>query len=201
MRYAGLLNEAADECQTALALDRGDYLLHTCSFTLMQLNQPQAAMEFVRLDPNSEYAARSKAYIELREGKPLEALKSIQMISTDSPDREMLKVDLFEACLDPSRRSSLDHYSRQAETEAMRAPNQETKYFIGAILAYCGQRDAAARLIKSAIKHNYCAYTALQTDPLWEKLRGSTKYSEVLLLAKECQSRFATLRTGLRSDN
>ncbi len=56
--------------------------------------------------------------------------------------------------------------------------------------SYCGQKDAAVRLLRSAIEQNYCAYTALQTDPLLAKLRGTPEFSELLSAAKDCQNKF-----------
>jgi len=61
-------------------------------------------------------------------------------------------------------------------------------------LSYCGQKDAALHLLRNAIEHNYCAYTALQTDPLLVKLRGTLEFSELLAAAKECQNRFLAQR-------
>jgi len=57
LRYAGLLDAAAQECQAALALDRNNYQFRSCS-VVTELDQPQEAMEFVRLDAGSEWAAR-----------------------------------------------------------------------------------------------------------------------------------------------
>lgn len=56
-------------------------------------------------------------------------------------------------------------------------------------VSYCGQKDAAVRLLRNAIEQNYCAYTALQTDPL-VKLRGTPEFSELLSAAKDCQNKF-----------
>ena len=61
-------------------------------------------------------------------------------------------------------------------------------------MAYCGQKDAALRLLKSAIEQNYCAYTALQNDPLLVKFRGTPEFSELLSTAKQCQNRFLAQR-------
>ncbi len=41
LRYAGLLDESAHECDTALALDRSDYRFRSCSLAFAQLGQPQ----------------------------------------------------------------------------------------------------------------------------------------------------------------
>ena len=66
LRYAGLLDESAHECDTALALDRGNYQFRSCSWVFMQLGEPQRAVEFVRLDSGSEWAARQTAFVLIR---------------------------------------------------------------------------------------------------------------------------------------
>jgi len=69
LRYAGLLQEAAQECDTALALDRTNFQLRSCSGVFAQLGQEDRAMEFVRLDAGSEYAAMQTAVVSSGPGK------------------------------------------------------------------------------------------------------------------------------------
>ena len=57
LRYAGLLEDAARECDTAMTLDRRNYQFRSCAAVFMELGQPERAMEFVRLDAGSEWAA------------------------------------------------------------------------------------------------------------------------------------------------
>jgi len=97
LRYAGLLGESANECDIALALDRGNYQNRSCSWTFMQLGQAQKAMEFVRLDAGSEWAARQTAFILLGQGKLSEAQQIIQRTS----DLPLMGRDVVQACLDP----------------------------------------------------------------------------------------------------
>jgi hypothetical protein len=80
-----------------------------------------------------------------------------------------------------------------AETETPTETDSEASYEKGAIFAYCG-KNAAFHVLGIAIEHNYCAYTALQTDPLLAKLRGSTEFNKLLTAAKECQNRFLAQR-------
>jgi TolB-like protein/tetratricopeptide (TPR) repeat protein len=193
LRYAGLLDQSAHECETALALDRGNYLIRSCAWVFIELNQQQKAMEFVRLDAGSEWAARVSADIFLREGKLTEARQSIQGVSAAL----FVDRDVLQACLDPSLNSTLDRVTHKAEAALLAATDPEPRYSVGTLLAYCGRSDAALRLLKSAVEHNYCAYTALQTDPLLAKLRGTTEFNKLLTAAKECQNRF--LAQGDRS--
>ena len=188
LRYAGLLEDAARECDTALTLDRGNYQFRSCSVVFMQLDQPQKAMEFMRLDAGSEWAAQRTAGILLRQGKLPEARQSVQNTS-ESGFRELL-----QACREPSKTHTLDKIAHEMEGAALAGADAEPRYFVGATLAYCGQNDAAFRLLKSAIERNYCAYTALQTDPLLVKLRGTPEFSGLLSDAKQCQNRFLAQR-------
>ncbi len=190
LRYAGLLDDAARECDTALRLDRGNYQFRSCSWVFAQLGQPQRAMEFVRLDAGSEWAARQIAFILIGQGKLAEAQQSIQRTSANL----LMSRDLLQTCLDPSQTSVLDRIAQKTEAAALAGTDPEPRYVVGSLLAYCGQRDAALRLLKSAIDHNYCAYTALQTDPLFAKMRGTTEFNKLLSAAKECQNRFLAQR-------
>ena len=190
LRYAGLLDESAHECDTALALDRGDYQLRSCSWAFMQLGQLQRAMEFVRLDAGSEWAARQTAFVLMDQGKLAEARQSIQRTS----DLPLMGRDLVQACLDPRQTSQLDLAARKMEADALAQLDSELRYITGALLSYCGQKEAAVRLLRRAIEQNYCAYTALQSDPMLVKLRGTPEFSELLSAAKECENRFLAER-------
>jgi TolB-like protein/tetratricopeptide (TPR) repeat protein len=189
LRYAGLLDESARECDTALALDRNSGF-RSCSWAFMQLGEPQRAMEFVRLDAGSDWAARTTAFILLEQGKLGEARQTIQRTS----DRPLLGRDLLLACQDPQQTSQLDGAAKKSEAAALAGVDAEPRYFVGALLSYCGQKDAAVRLLRSAIEQNYCAYIALQSDPLLVKLRGTPEFRELLSAAKECQNRFLAQR-------
>jgi serine/threonine protein kinase len=184
LRYAGLLDESAHECDTALALDRGNYQFRSCSWAFIQLGQPQRAMEFVRLDADSEWAARTTAFILIGQGKLGEARQTIQRM----PDAPLMGRDLLQACLDPQRTSQVNRAARKMETASFAKLDAEPRYEFGALLSYCGQKDAALRLLRSAVEQNYCAYTALQTDPLLVKFRRTPEFSELLSAAKECQN-------------
>jgi len=190
LRYAGLLDDAARECDTALKLDRGNYQFRSCGWTFRQLGQPQRAIEFVRLDAGSEWAARLTAFVLMGQGKLAEARQTIPKTS----EAPLMGRDLFQYCLDPQQRSKLDQTAQKIEAGALAGVDAEPRYQFGALLSYCGEKEAAVRLLKSAIEHNYCAYTALQTDPLLVKLRETPEFSELLVAAKGCQNRFLAQR-------
>ena len=50
-----------------------------------------------------------------------------------------------------------------------------------------GKKDAALHMIRMAIEQNYCAYSALENDPLLDKLRATPEFAELLKAARFCQ--------------
>jgi len=69
----------------------------------------------------------------------------------------------------------------------MTEPDPEAWYHVGALMAYCGQNEAALRLLKAAVQQNYCAYSALLEDPLLKGLRKEMAFNEVLTAGSACQ--------------
>ena len=63
----------------------------------------------------------------------------------------------------------------------------ETNYFSAAHLAYCGQHDAALTLLGPVVQSGYCAYPAIETDPLLKSLRGTPGFAAIRAAAMACQ--------------
>jgi hypothetical protein len=74
-------------------------------------------------------------------------------------------------------------------------PDPEPRYVVAGDLLFCGQKDAAVQLIKSAIAGQFCAYTGLQNDSAWAKLRGTAEFAELLTAAKKCRDDFLSQRS------
>src|SRR5262249_2018162 len=155
--------------------------LRSCSVVFMELNQPDKAMEFVKLDAGSEWAAQSTALILLHQGKVSEARQTIQKVSPNL----LMGRDLLRACLDREQTSTLNQIDQKTEAATMANTDGEPRFLVGTMQGYCGQREAALRLIRSAItEYNYCAYTALQADPLLASLRHGSEFGDLLSAAK-----------------
>ncbi len=191
-RYAGMLERAADECNTALALDPGDYTLRSCAWVFMELGDGKRAADFIRLDAGSEWAAYATPYLLLREGKMDEARQAVKQM----PTANRYHRDMLEACLQLRPASDLDRIAADAEAGKAVELDPETWYNQGATLAYCGKTDAALQLLESAIGQNYCAYSNLQTDPLLVKLRKEAAFARLLSEAKACQQAVPGLSSG-----
>ena len=68
LRYGGATEESAHECDTALALDPGNYTLRSCVFTFDQLGNYARAVEFLKLDSGSVYSDSNLMAHYLRDG-------------------------------------------------------------------------------------------------------------------------------------
>ena len=182
-RYAGMLQQSTSECDTALALDPGNYFFRSCAWAFMELGKTERAADFIRLDAGSEWAAYVTPSVLLREGKIQEAREAVKRM----PSTPRYHRDLWEACLQLRPAADLDRMAQEAETSLPTEPDPETWYYQGALFAYCGKKQAALHLLQSAVEQNYCAHENLLYDPLLVKLRTDTAFDKVLTAAGACQ--------------
>ena len=182
-RYAGMLEQSTDECNTALALDPGNYSFRSCAWAFMELGKTERAADFVRLDAGSEWAAYVTPSILLRQGKIAEAREAVKRM----PTTPRYHRDLLEACLQLRPAADLDRMAQEAETNLPTEPDPETWYIQGALFAFCGKKQAALHLLQSAVEQNYCAHSNLLSDPLLGKLRADAAFDKVLTAAGACQ--------------
>jgi eukaryotic-like serine/threonine-protein kinase len=182
-RYAGMLERSTSECNTALALDPGNYVFRSCAWAFMEMGKTDRAADFVRLDAGSEWAAYVTPPLLLREGKIAEAREAVKHMPT-APHYHR---DLLEACLGLRPAAELDRMAQEAETNMPSGPDAEVWYYQGSIFAYCGKKQAALHLLQSAIEKNYCAHENLLSDPLLAKLRTDKTFDKVLTSASACQ--------------
>jgi eukaryotic-like serine/threonine-protein kinase len=189
LRYAGMQEKATEECNTARSLDPGNFTFRSCAWAFMELGQTDRAMDFVHLDAGSEWAAWATPYVYLAAGNLTQAREAARNVAK-SPTYHR---ELLVACTQSQRPGDMDRIVRDEEASVMTEADPEAWYHVGALLAYCGQKDAALRLLKAAVQQNYCAYSALLEDPMLKGLRKETAFNEVLTAASTCQE---TLKEG-----
>jgi TolB-like protein len=189
LRYAGMQEQATQECNTARSLDPGNFLFRSCAWAFLELGKPERAMDFIHLDPGSEFSAWLTPYVYLASGNVAQAREAVKSVAK-SP---LYQRDLLAACTAAQRPADMDRIVREGESAAMMQPDPEIWYHVGALMAYCGQKEASLRLLKAAVQQNYCAYSALLADPLLKELRRETAFNEVLTAASSCQ---AALKEG-----
>jgi hypothetical protein len=189
LRYAGMLDQSTEECNTARHQDPGNFSFRSCAWSFLEMGKTDRAMDFVHLDAGSEWAAWVTPYIYLAEGNVVEAHEaSKNMGKASSYHRE-----LMEACTATQKPADLAKIVRENEASVMMEPDAEAWYHVGALMAACGQTEPALRLLKAAVQQNYCGYAALLDDPLLKDLRKETAFNQVLTASSNCQ---AVLKEG-----
>ena len=197
LRYAGLLDESARECETALSLDPGNFGFRSCSLTYLSMGNPERGMDFLRLDAGSDWANRNAVRVFLAEGKLAEAREALQKVP---PDRMVNQ--FWTACLNhqsavPSSHAEPGLVDNEAVAALESNPDPENRYLFAGDMAFCGEKAAALRLLKTAIDARYCAYQAIQKDPMFASIRGTPEFTQVLSSAKQCQDSFLAERAQL----
>ena len=104
------------------------------------------------------------------------------------------QVELSLPALGKSSAAELDQQVRAVLPAILLIPTPKTGTGTPLLWRACGKQDLAVRLLKSAIAGRYCAYNALQTDPLLVSLRGTPDFAPLLSAAKECQDQFLSDR-------
>ena len=189
LRYAGMQEKAVQECNAARSLDPGNFSFRSCAWAFMELGQTDRAMDFVHLDAGSEWAAWATPYVYLTAGNLTQAREAVKSVAK----APFYHRDLLVACTQAQRPADMDRIVRESESSVMTEPDPEAWYHVGALMAYCGQKDAALRLLKAAVQQNYCGYSALLGDPLLKDLRKESSFNQVLTAASTCQE---TLKEG-----
>ncbi|MGA8213182.1 MAG: protein kinase [Candidatus Sulfotelmatobacter sp.] len=189
LRYGGMLDESAHECDSALSLDPGNYQLRSCSITFDEMGNYARAMDFLQLDAGSAWVSGRLVQHFIRAGNLVQARDAAEKLGSVS------RPSLMKACLNQAPPTEVDRIAKELATLILANPDAENRYTAAPGFAFCGQKDLALRLLKSGVERNYCAYTALQTDPMLANLRGTPEFNEVLSAAKRCQSNFLAERS------
>jgi hypothetical protein len=184
LRYGGSLEEAAHECET-VALLALRVVWGSCSTTFMEVGNYKRAMDFVRKDLSSEWSKAHAIEVLLREGRTQEAIEigPPQIAHWDS-------YKMLLACARREPESQIGALAGGVEID----DDPEVNYFFAGHLAYCGQRDAALRMLKLAIERNYCSYPAMDQDPFFARVRTSPQFSDVRAAGIACHDNFVANR-------
>ena len=97
---------------------------------------------------------------------------------------------MMRACLENPSSADAATLTRETAATILAAPDPEPHYVVAGDVLFCGQKDLAMQLLKSSIAMHFCAYTGLQNDSVWAKLRGTPEFAELLSAAKQCHSDF-----------
>jgi serine/threonine protein kinase len=188
LRYGGAVEESAHECDTALSLDPGNYRFRSCALTFDQLGNYARAMQFLQLDAGSEWSSDNMKREYIRDGQ----LAKAREISQNFHDLPWAQLTM--ACMDNPSSENAVKSARQAAAFILADPDPEVSYTVAPDLLFCGQKELAMNMLKSSVAHHFCAYSGLQNDSSWAKLRGTPEFAELVSAAKKCRDDFMAER-------
>ena len=190
LRYAGLLEESARECEEALARDPKSYRWRSCATTYTHLGKYDRAKVFLDLDPGSELVRRMTQSMLLRQGRYREAAAS------RLPDRGPGWPEWFRACLTRQPPAAAGPFPVTIREQVLALTDSEPKYTISGYVALCGDRESALKLLRGAVEANFCGFPTMDKDPLFVSIRSTPEFAEIRKMAVACRERFLAHRAS-----
>jgi TolB-like protein len=193
LRYGGMFEEAARECEQAVSRDPTNSLFRSCYMPFTMLGRYDRAIDFVRLDTGSEWAKANIRLIYQRMGRRTEAREQHDQFPPESLRGLAPEVfhPLLARCLagvEPEKQGQLSDDDVRTFLSAREDP--EPLYLWASDLAYCGHTAPAVTLLRESIRRNYCASSAIEIDPAFAAIRNRAEYDELLGAARACRTRF-----------
>jgi serine/threonine protein kinase len=195
LRYGGITEQSAQECDTALSLDPGNFGYRSCAFVFDALGNHARAMDFLQLDAGSDWVSRNLVRHYIVAGNLPQARQEAEKLGEQGGEKLHKSERLYKPCLAHAPSAEVDNAASDFAPEALANPDAENRYLFASSFAFCGKNDMALRLIKSSIAGHYCAYTDLQNSPIFANLRGSPEFTQVLSTAKQCRDDFLAERS------
>ena len=186
LRYAGLLEEAGRECDTALSLDPGNTGFRSCFFVFLQKNELARARDYLRLDAGSDWSKTREGNNLLREGK-IDA--AVAAIGADFPEAALV---LRKAAPAGDRNGA----ATELEKIAMADRDPENSYYMAGFLAFGGYREPALRLLRKSVENNFLSYPAMDTNPLFDSIRKDPEFAAIRAEAIGKQKEFVAQRAA-----
>jgi TolB-like protein len=192
LRYGGLQEDAARECEEAIARDSTNPRFRTCSATFLQLGRYDRALDFVRLDSDSEWSRLVTRWVYQRLGRRDDAREQHRQQSPGYPPGLVPASfhGFIAHCLSGAAPAGAGRLSDDDVRTFLSVRDSEPLYFFAGDLSYCGDSSAALRLLRESISRNYCASVAIEHDPMFAAIRSGAEYPALLDSARACRSRF-----------
>jgi serine/threonine-protein kinase len=181
LRDAGMLDEAARECEVSLLIDAQDSGARSCGVVFLLRGDYTRAHDYLNLEPDSEVSRAMTIDISLRQSKPQDALRALRAYLPKWAGYDVLRAYL-------EHRPALEIAAMARSLESSDDP--EINYFSAAHLAYVGQRDAALDMLQRAIDGGYCSFPAARTDPMFSTVFEAPRFAAIAAAGTACQDRF-----------
>ena len=185
LRYAGLLDEAARECDAARAADPQNREFRSCGIVFAQLGRYDRAREYLHLDAGSQWSKAREAEVLMHEGK----LDAALTLLPPGNRRAIL--------LSPSTTAAdRDREAAAIEAASLAANDPESPYITGGVLARLGYRETGLRLLRKAVEGNYLAVPAMDRESFFDSIRKDPEFAAIRAEAVRRQKAFVAGRAA-----
>ena len=189
-RYAGLLPEAARECEAAFAIDPGNLRLRSCAIVFYRLGDFDRAEQILRSDTGAEWVLLQRGLVALHRGQPDATLDLWRKLTQEPWVADYYWAGVLAMCLDSPDAPGADARLRKS-TEGFRQHSDPEGAYIGALLMNaCGRGDLALDLLEDAATRGYCAVSAFESEPVFAELRAEDRFDSARLAAVHCRDAF-----------
>ncbi|PYQ32392.1 MAG: hypothetical protein DMF57_13265 [Acidobacteria bacterium] len=192
LRYAGLLNESARECEAARATDPRNPGWRSCSIVFMSLGDLPRARQYLDLDAGSAWHRSVMIYLTMRKGDRAEMLRLAGSGPTNRTEFQWLP--MLRASLTGQPQARVHQLAVTATEATLRMRDGEPMYVTSEMVAFAGEPELALRLLRRAVEMNFCPYPAMDNDPAFDRMRKSPEFRQIRQAAIDNQARFLRFR-------
>jgi len=190
LRYAGLLDESAAECDKALQIDPANRSIRSCAYVFMGLGRYDRAEDFVRLDPDSSWGRSTRMHLLLDRGDTKGASEVLARLPKDTSTQFGLRAMILMR----PRAEELDTLQKAEDKLLAGIQDPEVRTGVARDWSYAGRPQLALRYMREAVKQNYCNYQDMEAEPMLAEMRKLPEYPALRQDALACQQRFLAHR-------
>lgn len=184
-RFGGMLDASQQHCERAYALDAGNPRLRSCGYSFLYAGKLDRVQAFLDIDEGSYFSLWGTVLLNLRRGNDAVALTAARQVAPDRHIRQFM-----EPCLEGRRGAELDDVGSDFVGFWSVQRDPELAYGLTPLLEYCGRREEALGFLERAVTSNFCAFPALDQDPIWADARGDARFAPLREHALACHRRF-----------
>jgi len=189
LRYAGLLDESARECEAARSLDSTNPSFRSCALLFMELGNDAKAEEFARLDGDSEWARFLRIQRFVQKGQLDEAYRL--MIRAGDPDRQFVELLRRDA-----PHAEIDRLAGAQKQVVYGLNDGEPALTLAQFFAACGRNRDALEMLRLLPQRNYCSPLALDNSPVFNSIRNTPEFQQIRNGLVQCHQRFVQWRAA-----
>lgn len=183
-RYGGLLGDAQRQCELARASDPLDPGLRSCAYSYLYAGKLPPVMAYLELDEGTYFVNWGTVLYNLRTGDRIAALRATRQAADDETRQ------LMEPCLEGKRGAVLDKNVAAFVENWQDTGDPEALYALAPMLIYCGRPQEALRFVERSVDLSFCAFPALDLDPIWAPVRSDPEFQRIRTKAMACHERF-----------